>query len=57
MVNATVSSWHGRKISPVYYYLNYLKEPDWKSLVIRGEKEFGEKQDIWERRIEVARQR
>lgn len=57
MAKATVSSWHSRKISPVYHHLNYLKEPDWKSLVIRGEKEFGKKQDIWERRIEVARQR
>ena len=57
MANATISSWHGRKISPVYHHLNYLKEPDWKSLVIRGEKEFREKQDIWERSIEVARQR
>ncbi|KAF5427225.1 MAG: Tetratricopeptide (TPR) repeat [Candidatus Methanomarinus sp.] len=57
MANATVSSWHSRKISPVYHHLNYLKEPDWKSLVIHGEKEFEEKQDIWERRIEVARKR
>jgi len=57
MANATISSWHGRKISPVYHHLNFLKEPDWKSLVIRGDNEFGEKQDIWERSIEVARQR
>jgi len=57
MAKETVSSWHGRKISPVYNHLGYLKEPDWKSLVVDEAKEFWDKQNRWERRIEVARKR
>ena len=32
MVKATMESWHGRKVSPVYDLLPNLQEPDWKSL-------------------------
>jgi tetratricopeptide (TPR) repeat protein len=55
MSTSTISSWHGRKISPVYHLLRYLKEPDWKSLRVDEAKEFWQKQDAWERYIEVAR--
>ncbi len=55
MVKATMESWHGRKVSPVYDLLPNLSEPDWKSLRIGQVREFWEKHDDWERRIEVAR--
>ncbi len=57
MCRSTISSWHGRKISPVYNLLRYLKEPDWKSLKIDEAKAFWEKQDTWEYYIELARKR
>jgi hypothetical protein len=28
MVKATMESWHGRKVSPVYQLLSNLQEPD-----------------------------
>jgi len=37
----SILSWCGRKISPVYHLLHYLKEPDWKSLHIDEAEEFG----------------
>jgi tetratricopeptide (TPR) repeat protein len=55
MSTSTISSWHGRKISPVYHLLRYLKEPDWKSLRVDDAQEFWQKQDAWKRYIEVAR--
>lgn len=51
----TIKSWHGRKISPVYHLLRYLKEPTWKSLRIGEANEFWEAHEKWELRIEVAR--
>ncbi len=50
----TISSWHGRKISPVYHLLRFLQEPEWKSLRIDDAKEFWEAHENWERRIESA---
>lgn len=50
----TILSWCGRKISPVYHLLHYLKEPDWKSLHIDDAEEFWEKFDAWESLIEIA---
>ena len=55
MVTATMESWHGRKISPVYSLMPNLQEPDWKSLRIGDAREFWEKHQAWERRIELAR--
>jgi tetratricopeptide (TPR) repeat protein len=55
LATATIRSWHGRKISPVYQRLRFLQEPDWKSLRIEEAKEFWEAQEAWEARIEVAR--
>lgn len=55
MVTATMESWHGRKISPVYNLMPNLKEPDWKSLRIGSVTEFWEKHEKWEARIALAR--
>jgi len=54
MCRETVSCWYGRKISPVYHLLRFLKEPDWKSLRIEEAKEFWAKFDDWKRRIDIA---
>ncbi|HWP56524.1 MAG TPA: TRAFs-binding domain-containing protein [Candidatus Acidoferrales bacterium] len=51
----TVASWYGRKISPVYHLLRYLKEPDWKSLRVEEAREFWEEYEAWAMRIEIAR--
>ncbi|MGH7303633.1 MAG: tetratricopeptide repeat-containing protein [Candidatus Rokuibacteriota bacterium] len=55
MVNATMESWHGRKVSPVYNLIPNLQEPDWKSLRIGDAREFWEAHEAWEQRIELAR--
>ncbi|MDF0668456.1 MAG: hypothetical protein P0119_20600 [Nitrospira sp.] len=55
MVQATMESWHGRKVSPVYNLLPYLQEPDWKSLRLGDAREFWERHKDWERRIGLAR--
>jgi tetratricopeptide (TPR) repeat protein len=54
MVKATMESWHGRKVSPVYSLMPNLQEPDWKSLRIGDAREFWEKHEAWEQRIELA---
>jgi len=55
MVKATMESWHGRKVSPVYQLLPNLQEPDWKSLRIGNVREFWDRHDAWEKRIVLAR--
>jgi tetratricopeptide (TPR) repeat protein len=55
MVKATMESWHGRKVSPVYQLLPNLQEPDWKSLRIGDVREFWERHDAWEDRVVLAR--
>ena len=55
MVKATMQSWHGRKVSPVYSLMPNLQEPDWKSLRMGDVREFWEQYDAWERRIDLAR--
>ena len=47
MVKATMQSWHGRKVSPVYNLLSNLQEPDWKSLRIGDVREFWERHEAW----------
>ena len=54
MCRETISSWYGRKISPVYHLLPYLQEPNLKDLRVAGAKEFWEKQEAWESKINVA---
>ncbi|GJL69706.1 MAG: hypothetical protein NPIRA06_23410 [Nitrospirales bacterium] len=55
IVKATMESWHGRKVSPVYQLMPNLQEPDWKSLRIGDVREFWEQHEAWESRVEVAR--
>ena len=55
MVKATMESWHGRKVSPVYNLMPNLQEPDWKKLRIGDVREFWEKYDAWENRVRLAR--
>lgn len=55
MVKATLESWHGRKISPVFHLLPNLEEPQWKRLKVGDAKEFWETHEDWEDRIERAR--
>jgi tetratricopeptide (TPR) repeat protein len=55
MVTGTMDAWHGRKISPVYHLMPNLQEPDWKSLKIGAAREFWERHEAWERRIDLAR--
>lgn len=55
MAQATVTAWHGRKISPVFSLLDGLNEPDWRALLLTGDNEFRAGYEAWRRRIEVAR--
>jgi len=55
MVKATMESWHGRKVSPVYHLLPNLQEPDWKSLRIGDVAEFWNRYDKWEQQVTLAR--
>ena len=57
MVKATMESWHGRKVSPVYKLLPNLQEPDWKSLRIGDVREFWAQHDAWEQRLKLARKK
>ncbi len=56
-VVATIESWHGLSVSPVYDLLPFVTEPDWKQLKVGNAREFWEKHERWEQRIEVARRR
>lgn len=55
MVTATMESWHGRKVSPVYHLMPNLREPDWKSLRIGTAREFWTQHEAWESRMTLAR--
>jgi len=55
MVKATLESWHGRKISPVYQLLPHLEEPQWQALKTGNVLEFWQVHDAWENRIDLAR--
>lgn len=55
MAHDTVTAWHGRVVSPVYNLLQYLEEPNWKSLRVGSAREFWSQQEDWERRVEIAR--
>jgi tetratricopeptide (TPR) repeat protein len=56
MVRATMESWHGRKISPVYNLMPNLQEPDWKSLKVGDIEEYWQQYDEWESKVKLARQ-
>lgn len=55
MIRATMGAWHQEKISPVYYHLPQLQEPDWKTLRVGKVQRFWEQHEAWEGRIELAR--
>ena len=55
IVQATMESWQGRRISPVYALLPQLEEPEWKLLRIGDVREFWKQHDAWLERIERAR--
>ena len=55
MVSATLESWHGKKISPVFHLLPYLEEPEWKKLKVVEAQEFWQAHGEWERHIKLAR--
>ncbi len=55
MIAATMESWHGRKMSPVYQLIPNLIEPDWRTLRIGNFREFWEAYDAWEEKITQAR--
>ena len=57
MIAATMESWHGRKMSPVYQLIPNLKEPDWQSLRVGNFREFWEAYDDWEEKISRARRK
>jgi tetratricopeptide (TPR) repeat protein len=55
VVKASLESWQGRKISPVYQLLPNLQEPEWKALRIGDAVQFWQVHEAWEQRIELAR--
>ena len=56
MIHATMTSWHEHRISPVYYHLPNLQEPDWKSLRRAGNvKALWAEHDRWKNQLDVAR--
>jgi tetratricopeptide (TPR) repeat protein len=57
MARATLEAWHGRKVSPVYTLLDHLREPEWRSLLLKARNEFSDAQQRWSSRMEVARRR
>ncbi len=54
MAQATLASWHGRKISPVYRLVDNLQEPDWKQLKVGDAREFWERHAAWEAQLKRA---
>jgi tetratricopeptide (TPR) repeat protein len=54
MARATLDASVKRKLSPVYTLLPHLKEPDWRSLLIKDDNEFGDDYARWRSRLEVA---
>ncbi|MDD5462390.1 MAG: TRAFs-binding domain-containing protein [Methylococcales bacterium] len=55
MVKATLESWHGGNISPVYQLLPNLQEPEWKALRVGDAVEFWQAHEAWAQNIELAR--
>lgn len=57
MARQTLAASIKRKVSPVYERLPHLKEPEWRSLLLADDNEFGSAYEIWRGRMEVARQK
>ncbi|MBP6899707.1 MAG: DUF4071 domain-containing protein [Burkholderiaceae bacterium] len=54
MARATLESWHGRKISPVYRLVENLQEPDWKELKVGDAREFWQTHEAWAQQVRRA---
>jgi len=57
MARATLAASAKRKASPVYALLPHLKEPEWRTLLLGNDNEFGAAYEAWRGRMEVARQK
>lgn len=57
MARATLDASSRRKVSPVHALLPHLQEPEWRSLLMGRDNEFGEAQERWQLRMDVARKR
>jgi tetratricopeptide (TPR) repeat protein len=55
MIGATLGASPERKVSPVYALLEYLQEPNWKSLRVGAAKPFWDAHETWTQRITRAR--
>src|SRR5712671_5058441 len=53
-VQATLGAWQGRRASPVYQQLPFLREPDWKTLKIGDINEYWQALERWQSRVNVA---
>ncbi len=56
-VRATLDAWQGRRASPVYQQLPFLREPDWKTLKIGDITEYWQALERWQSRINVAKRK
>ncbi len=57
MARQTLAASIKRKVSPVYAMLPNLHEPEWRSLLLQDDNEFGSVYEAWRGRMEVARQK
>jgi tetratricopeptide (TPR) repeat protein len=57
MAKNTLSAWHSARISPVFYHLPTLAEPDWKTLMFADKQQGGEiaqRFDDWASKLKIA---
>ena len=59
IARAAMAIWYERerKDSPVFSYLPNLEEPEWRRLRVGRLRDYWDRLDVWERRIEAATQR
>lgn len=57
MARETLTASVRRTVSPVYGWLPHLREPEWRSLLMADDNEFGSAYQAWRERMEVARQK
>lgn len=57
MARETLAASIKRKVSPVYGWLPHLREPEWRTLLMADDNEFGSAYADWRGRMEVARQK
>jgi hypothetical protein len=56
-IRQTLDAWEGRRSSPVYQQLPYLREPNWKTLRVGEINEYWDSLQRWQGRIEIARRK